>query len=51
MRVVYIRATYSYNLLYILDKTGTRLQDVNKQNDLIELIDELFRLKQQIKFI
>jgi len=36
---------------HILDLTGTRLQDVNKQNDLIKLIDELCRLKQQIKFI
>ena len=36
---------------HILDLTDTRLQDVNKQNDLIKLIDELYKLKQQIKFL
>ena len=36
---------------HILDITGTRLLDVNKQNDLMILINELCKLKQQVKFL
>ena len=36
---------------YIFDLTGTRLIDINKQNDLMLLINELCALKQQIKYL